>query len=113
MDGNEQMKAEADRRRKLQSAYISLFGEIGKPTPIGALVLDDLERFTGHRIESLAISPVSKTVDIHATIYRTGKQAVMKRIYERITWKEISDGNGNGHSDAAGAPGDKPAGDSA
>lgn len=72
---------------KLRQAYLDVFGEIGKPTPLGQLILDDLERFTAHRSETLVVSETAGLVDIHATVYRAGKQAVMKRIYARLTWR--------------------------
>lgn len=87
MDEREQALAD---HRKLQQAYVALFGEIGKPTPYGQLVLEDLERFTAFRLESLW-KTADGSVCPYATLYRDGKQSVMKRIYERLRWRETDD----------------------
>lgn len=90
-DPNEDRQRALEKFRRLRQAYIDVFGEIGKPTPLGQLILDDLESFTAHRSETLAVSEIAGLVDIHATVYRAGKQAVMKRIYARLTWRPDAD----------------------
>lgn len=62
-------------------AYIRVFlGPDGKPNPEAAIVLADLRRLA--RIDSggIVVSPVSRTVDPYASLYRAGLRDMYLRI---------------------------------
>jgi len=78
--------------RQKRDAYVKLFGLPGARTPLGAIVLDDLDRFCKRGQESLHMDSTGR-MDPYTTIYRDGKKAVADRIHLMIEWSE--DGNGN------------------
>jgi hypothetical protein len=82
--------------RHKHEAYLALFGPPGKPTPYGAVVLDDLDRFCTTFRESVHMDTTNR-MDPFTTIYRDGKKAVALRIRQMIEWSE--DGHRNPDTD--------------
>lgn len=82
------------RLRIKRDAYVKLFGLPGSRTPLGAIVLDDLDRFCRRGTESIHMDSAGR-MDPYTTIYRDGKKAVADRIHLMIEWSEhdYSDGN--------------------
>lgn len=76
---------EAARLAQLHEAYLNVFGGPESRTPFGALILADLEVFTRFSQETISMDTLQR-VDPYKTIYRDGKQAVVKRIHMRINW---------------------------
>lgn len=77
-----------ERIRKKRAAYQQLFLVDGKPGPNASVVLDDLKRFCGMREPGLVVSPVTKTTDPYATVYR----AALRDVYNRIVLMTGLDG---------------------
>lgn len=72
-------------------AYIRTFlGANGKPNPEAAIVLADLRRLA--RIDSggIVVSPISRTVDPYASIYRAGLRDMYLRISNFIGLDEAA-----------------------
>ena len=94
---NEQAQAEAIARQRLKrDAYVALFGPPGKPTPLGEVVLRDLERFVRYGDTAVTRDKTGR-YDGGATAYNNGMQDVVKRIHLMIKWSE-------GHGDSSGNP---------
>lgn len=92
---NEQARQEAqDRARTKAAAYVAIFGPPGKPTPLGKIVLDDLDYFCTTFRESIHMDSTGR-MDPYTTIYRDGKKAVALRIREMINWSEHANSSGN------------------
>jgi len=71
----------SERLERMRLAYVHTFcGELSDPHPEAQRVLADLRRFCGITKGGLVVSPVSKTVDPFATIYR----AALRDVYLRI-----------------------------
>lgn len=84
-----------NRLRKKHEAYVILFGPPGKPTPLGRVVLEDLDAFCTTFRESIHMDS-QKRMDPFTTIYRDGKKAVALRIRQMISWSEdVNDSNGD------------------
>ena len=62
---------------------MALFGPPGKPTPFGAVVLEDLDRFCTTYTESVHFDTQGR-MDPYTTIYRDGKKAVALRIRQML-----------------------------
>lgn len=87
-DENEKAQAEAiERLRTTGAAYVAIFGPPGHPTPLGRIVLEDLDVFCATRRESIHMDSTGR-MDPFTTIYRDGKKAVRERIREMIDWSE-------------------------
>jgi hypothetical protein len=86
-----------ERIRIKHVAYFKLFGSLSDPTPLGAVVLADLDAFCTTWRESIHIDSQGR-MDPYTTIYRDGKKAVALRIREMINWSE----DGHSSSDVDG-----------
>lgn len=75
-------------------AYVKVFGPPGKPNPLAAIVLEDLDRFCARNRESIHMDSTGR-MDPYTTIYRDGKRAVADRIHLMIAWSENVDSSGN------------------
>lgn len=73
--------------RAKRDAYVALFGPPGSPTPLGEVVLADLDRFCKTYDESIHMDKDNR-LDPFTTIYRDGKKAVALRIRAMISWSE-------------------------
>lgn len=74
-------------RRRL--AYVRTFcDDEGKPHLEAQRVLRDLKRFCGINKGGIVVSPVSRTVDSHATTYRAGMRDVYLRIAKMLDLDE-------------------------
>lgn len=78
--------------RQIRAAYVALFGPPGQPTPLGELVLADLDGFCTTWRESIHMDQQGR-MDPYTTIYRDGKKAVALRIRQMIEYTEIEHGN--------------------
>lgn len=85
------------RLRQKHEAYVALFGPPGEPTPLGAVVLEDLDRFCTTWSESVHFDNTGR-MDPYTTIYRDGKKSVALRIRQMIDWSE----HGNSNTDVDG-----------
>lgn len=84
-------------RRRL--AYLRTFcDEKGNPHDEAKRVLADLKRFCGIDRGGLVVSPVSKTVDSHATVYRAALRDVYLRIRTMIQVDETEVKEDNDHA---------------
>lgn len=93
---NSQAQEDAlSRLRTKRDAYVKLFGLPGQRTPLGLIVLDDLDRFCKRGQESIHMDGGGR-MDPYTTIYRDGKKAVADRIHLMIEWSE----NGNSSRDS-------------
>lgn len=91
-----------ERLRLKRAAYVALFGPPGEPTPHGAVVLEDLDRFCRSFDESVHFDS-SGRLDPYTTIYRDGKKAVALRIRQMLEWSDINgDSSGSSESGADG-----------
>lgn len=84
------------RIRAKRDAYVAIFGSPGHPTPLGAIVLADLDGFCTTFRESVHMDAQGR-MDPYTTIYRDGKKAVALRIREMIAYgeKEMSSSENN------------------
>jgi hypothetical protein len=76
-----------ERLRVKRDAYLKLFGPPGARTPLGQVVLDDLDRFCKRGQESIHLDATGR-LDPYTTIYRDGKKAVADRIHLMIEWSD-------------------------
>jgi len=76
-----------ERVRLKHDAYVQLFGTAGHPTPLGQVVLEDLDRFCRRGEESIHMDEQGR-MDPYTTIYRDGKKAVADRIHAMIEWSD-------------------------
>jgi hypothetical protein len=64
------------------SAYeVTFLGGNGKPHPEAERVLEDLRKFCGMEKGGIVVSPVTRSTDPYATVYR----AALRDVYLRIT----------------------------
>jgi arginine utilization protein RocB len=89
-------EAAIERLRLKHEAYLKLFGPPGEPTPLGAVVLADLDEFCTTFRESIHMDATGR-MDPYTTIYRDGKKAVALRIRKMLEWN-----NDNGISGSDG-----------
>jgi len=92
--------AHLESLRVKRAAYIALFGSAGHPTPLGDIVLADLDAFCTTYRESIHMD-ASGRMDPYTTIYRDGKKAVALRIRQMINWSE-SHGDSSGNDNTPG-----------
>lgn len=70
-----------EKQHERRQAYARTFcGDTGKLHPEAVKVLADLRRFCRVNQSGLVVSPASKMVDSHATVYATGMRDVYLRI---------------------------------
>lgn len=70
-------------------AYVRTFlDDQGKPHLEAQRVLQDLKRFCGINKGGIVVSPVSRIVDSHATVYRAGMRDVYLRIAKMLDLDE-------------------------
>jgi hypothetical protein len=77
------------RRRK---AYVNCFlDDEGNLTPAARLVMADLARFCRVYRSTVVVSPVSRSVDTHASMLAEGRREVFNRVFSilRITDDQI------------------------
>lgn len=85
---NERARQEhLERLRQKHEAYITLFGTVANPNPVGQLVLEDIDRFCTRGRESIHMDAQGR-MDPYTTIYRDGKKAVADRIHAMIEWSD-------------------------
>lgn len=87
-------KASTERLERKRAAYVALFGPPGNPTPLGQVVLEDLDTFCTTYTESIHMD-ASGRMDPYTTIYRDGKKAVALRIRKMINWSDDANSSGN------------------
>lgn len=59
---------------------LTFCGAGDRPHPPGQAVLEDLKRVAGINAGGIVVSPVTRTVDSHASIYRAGMRDAYLRI---------------------------------
>lgn len=92
----EQVMARIHRKRL---AYLNtLCDGTGKPHPNAAAMLRDLKRFCGINKGGIVVSPISRTVDPYATMYRAGLRDAYLRIIGMINLDETDIGEDHGGS---------------
>ena len=75
------------RYRQVRDAFVAVFGPPGKRTPHGALILDELEKFTNWT-KLIREQDVTGQTDIYRTGIKEGRREVMQAIHNLIEWKE-------------------------
>lgn len=95
LENQQAQEAALNLVRAKRDAYVKLFGLPGHRTPLGAIVLDDLDRFCKRGQESIHLDSTGR-LDPYTTIYRDGKKSVADRIHLMIEWSE----NGNSSRDS-------------
>lgn len=94
-DENEQARQDHLQKTRLKhEAYITLFGTLDNPNPVGALVLEDIDRFCRRGDESIHMDAQGR-MDPYTTIYRDGKKAVADRIHAMIEWHHDNSSSGS------------------
>lgn len=87
------------RRRK---AYVNCFlDENGNLTPEARLVMADLAQFCRVYRSTVVVSPVSRSVDTHASMLAEGRREVFNRMFSilRITSDQILGEQSEAHDD--------------
>lgn len=94
---NEQARAEAIARlRQKQEAYQALFGIPGKLTPLGEIVLKDLETFARYHDRAIT-RDLQGRYDGGSTAYNMGLHDIVKRIHQMMgNLHGYSNGNTDG-----------------
>lgn len=88
-----------ERIKRKQLAYLNtLCDGTGKPHPNAAILLRDLKRFCGINKGGIVVSPITRTVDPYATVYRAGMRDVYLRIAAMINLDETDIGEDHGGS---------------
>jgi len=85
------------RYRKMRDVFVETFGPPGKRTPHGALILEELEKFTNWKTTIREQDTTGQT-DIYRTGIKEGRREVMQAIHNLIEWKEsehVNTGNGS------------------
>ena len=75
------------RYRQVRDAFVAVFGPPGKRTPHGALILDELEKFTNWT-KLIREQDTTGQTDIYRTGIKEGRREVMQAIHNLIEWKE-------------------------
>jgi len=65
------------RRKAYRTAFLD---DQGNLTRHGRVVMEDLARFCRARQSSVTVSPISRTVDTHATMVAEGRREVFNRL---------------------------------
>ncbi|SOE49116.1 Bbp19 family protein [Orrella dioscoreae] len=76
------------RRASYRSAFLD---PAGQPTQAGAAILADLARFCRAYESTTVVSPVTRTVDTHASMQAEGRREVFNRLtyYLNLTEAQI------------------------
>lgn len=77
------------KARKLRDAFVAVFGAPGARTPHGALILDELERFTNYT-KLIREQDTTGQTDIYRTGIKEGRREVMQAIHNLIEWRETN-----------------------
>lgn len=85
------------RYRAMRDSFVAVFGPPGKRTPHGAIILDELERFTNYNKLIREQDTLGQT-DIYRTGIKEGRREVMQAIHNLIEWKESDHVNTSGTS---------------
>ena len=75
------------RYRKMRDVFVETFGPPGKRTPHGALILEELEKFTNWKTTIREQDTTGQT-DIYRTGIKEGRREVMQAIHNLIQWRE-------------------------
>jgi hypothetical protein len=75
------------RYRQVRDAFVAVFGPPGKRTPHGAIILEELERFTNWT-KLIREQDTTGQTDIYRTGIKEGRREVMQAIHNLIEWKE-------------------------
>ena len=75
------------RYRKMRDVFVETFGPPGKRTPHGALILEELEKFTNWKTPIREQDTTGQT-DIYRTGIKEGRREVMQAIHNLIQWRE-------------------------
>jgi hypothetical protein len=73
--------------RRIRDAMLAVFGPPGKRTPMGAIILEELERFTNYRRPCPQQDTVGQT-DVYRTGVQEGRRQVIETLHNAIDWKE-------------------------
>ncbi len=79
------------RVRAVRDAFLALFGEPGRPSPHGDVVLKYIDKFCGRGALNIA-SDENGATDIPKTFRNIGRREVADAIHDMISWRE-SDAN--------------------
>ena len=76
------------RRKAYRAAFLD---DAGNLTPAGRAVMADLARFCRAYQSSVTVSPISRTVDTHATMVAEGRREVFSRLqyYLNLTDEQL------------------------
>ena len=80
------------RYRKMRDVFVETFGPPGKRTPHGALILEELEKFTNWKTTIREQDSTGQT-DIYRTGIKEGRREVMQAIHNLIEWRESNTKN--------------------
>lgn len=75
------------RYRSMRDAFVAVFGPPGQRTPQGAIILDELEKFTNWT-KLIREQDTTGQTDIYRTGIKEGRREVMQAIHNLIEWKE-------------------------
>lgn len=71
----------------MRDAFVAVFGPPGQRTPQGAIILDELEKFTNWT-KLIREQDTTGQTDIYRTGIKEGRREVMQAIHNLIEWKE-------------------------
>lgn len=76
------------RRKAYRAAFLDSNGQM---TPAGEMVISDLARFCRVHTSTTVVSPVTRTVDTHASMQAEGRREVFNRLtyYLNLTEQQI------------------------
>jgi hypothetical protein len=75
------------RMRNVRDAFLQTFGPPEQRTPLGKVILDELERFCGRNIPQNMLDSNGR-VDALATWRKLGRWDVLETIHNAIEWRE-------------------------
>lgn len=88
---DEENRLEQERRlaryRKVRDAFLETFGSPAARTPLGVVMLQELESFTNYRKPIREMDSTGQT-DIYRTGIKEGRREVMQAIHDLIEWRE-------------------------
>lgn len=77
------------RYRKVRDAFLGTFGPPGARTPLGTIMLEELERFCNYRKLIREMDSTGQT-DIYRTGIKEGRREAMQAIHDLIEWRETA-----------------------
>jgi hypothetical protein len=83
------------RYRAMRDAFLQVFGSPGARTPLGGVIIAELERFTLWGKPVCVMDSTGQT-DIYRTGINEGRREVMQAIHNLIEWKESDHVNTSG-----------------